>query len=73
MLFLSRAEAKLGLFFLVFLFTLAAFCVQAAEPAEKIDINTASLEELQKITGVGPVMGQRIIEARPFVSVQDLI
>src|SRR4030042_2456111 len=73
MLFLSRAKAKLGLFFLLFLFTLAAFCVQAAEPAEKIDINTASLEELQKITGVGPVMGQRIIEARPFISVQDLI
>ncbi len=73
MLFLSRAEAKPGLFFLVFLFTLTAFCVQATETAEKIDINTASLEELQKITGVGPMIGQRIIEARPFVSVQNLI
>jgi len=38
-----------------------------------ININTASEEELQKITGVGPVIAQRIIDARPFSSVYDLI
>ena len=70
MLFLSRPEEKSRLFFLVFLFVLAAFNLQAAE---KIDINTAPLEELEKITGVGPVIGQRIIDARPFTSVNDLI
>ncbi len=37
-----------------------------------VNINTASKEELQKITGVGPVIAQRIIEARPFSSVYDL-
>lgn len=40
--------------------------------AEKIDINTASLGELQKIIGVGPVIAQRIIEARPFHSLDEL-
>jgi len=42
------------------------------EKIERVDINTASLEELQKITGVGPVMAQRIIEARPFYSLDEL-
>jgi competence ComEA-like helix-hairpin-helix protein len=40
---------------------------------ECIDINSASLEELQKIYGVGPVIAKRIIEARPFSSLDDLI
>jgi len=73
MLFLSRPGAKNGLFFIVFLFILALFYVQAVEAEEKIDINTASLEDLEKITGVGPTIGQRIIEARPFALIEDLI
>jgi competence ComEA-like helix-hairpin-helix protein len=40
--------------------------------AEKIDINTASLEELQEIIWVGPVMAQKIMDARPFYSLDDL-
>lgn len=38
-----------------------------------ININTASQKELEKITGVGPVIAQKIIEARPFSSLSDLI
>ena len=38
-----------------------------------VNINSASLDELQKITGVGPVIAQGIIEARPFSSIPDLI
>ena len=41
--------------------------------AEKVEINTASLQELDKITGIGPALGQRIIDARPFSSVDDLL
>lgn len=43
-----------------------SFFVQTSDlvPAEKIDINLAGAEELQKITGLGPVMADRIIEAR---------
>jgi len=38
-----------------------------------IDINTASLQELQKIVGIGAVLGQRIIDARPFYSLDEIV
>lgn len=40
---------------------------------EIININSASLEELQKIKGIGPTIAQRIFEARPFSSFDDLL
>jgi outer membrane protein assembly factor BamD len=38
-----------------------------------VDINTASLAELQKLPGVGKLQAQRIAAMRPFLSIQDLI
>ncbi|MGB9743428.1 MAG: ComEA family DNA-binding protein [Minisyncoccales bacterium] len=38
-----------------------------------LDLNTASLEDLEKLTGVGPVIAQKIIDNRPFSSIDDLI
>jgi len=38
-----------------------------------IDINNASQKELEDLTGVGPVIAQRIIENRPFYSIYGLI
>lgn len=40
--------------------------------SEKININTAPKESLQKITGIGPTLAKRIIERRPFYSLNDL-
>ncbi len=57
-------------FFLFVLFLLSASFVLASE---KIDVNTASLEDLDRLAGVGPVIAQKIIDARPFSSVEDLI
>jgi len=52
------------------------FCIFlpfAVQGVSSIDINTAPLEELEEIIGIGPVLAQRIIEARPFDSLDDLI
>ena len=38
-----------------------------------VEINTATLQQLDGITGVGPAIGQRIIDARPFSSIDDLL
>lgn len=38
----------------------------------KININTAPLSELTTLIGVGEVIGQRIIDARPFSSIGDI-
>lgn len=45
-------------------------------PADKIDLNRASLEELQAVPGVGPKRAQSIVELRDerggFKRVEDL-
>ncbi|MFQ5670220.1 MAG: ComEA family DNA-binding protein [Acidobacteriota bacterium] len=49
----------------------------ASKPDEKIDINTASVQELQLLPRVGPVVARRIVDYRekngPFVEVTDLL
>ncbi len=49
----------------------AAEAAQATAGA-KLDVNTATLEALQNIPGVGNVLARRIINARPYKSADDL-
>jgi len=44
----------------------------AAGAIRPIDINSASSADLENVPGIGPVLAQRIIEARPFKSADDL-
>ena len=57
----------IGILFLV-LPNISAMCNES-----QININTASLEELDILSGIGPVKAQAIIDTRPFNSINDLI
>ena len=43
-----------------------------AGKAEPIDINTASKEQLTKLTGIGDVFAQKIIDGRPYAKKDQL-
>jgi competence protein ComEA len=49
----------------------------AQEPSPKVDLNRASVEQLETLPQVGPVLAQRIVEFRskqgPFRTVDDLL
>ncbi len=56
-------------------FLALAFFGQPAFSAEKININTASVEQLQELPGIGAVMAERIVEYRenkPFETVDEM-
>lgn len=55
------------IFFLLFSISTFVFAL------DKVEINTATLEKLDTIVGIGPSLGQRIIDARPFSSIDDLL
>ncbi|MCL4382301.1 MAG: ComEA family DNA-binding protein [Patescibacteria group bacterium] len=41
--------------------------------ANKININNASSSDLDKLSGVGPVTAQKIIDGRPYQAIEDLL
>lgn len=41
--------------------------------SEKVNINNASIAELDSLPGIGPARGQAIIDNRPYASVDELV
>ncbi|HTY43894.1 MAG TPA: helix-hairpin-helix domain-containing protein [Patescibacteria group bacterium] len=62
---------KIVLSLLLILFSLS--CISALCNSTQIDINSANSTELDKIITVGPATALKIISARPFSSLDDLI
>ncbi len=46
---------------------------QAATPAGKIDINTATAEQLKAFPGIGDAYSKRIIDGRPYANKSQLV
>ena len=53
---------------IILLSNISALCEEG-----QIDINSASVRELDKITQIGPARAEQIISLRPFSSVDDMI
>ncbi len=53
--------------FIIFFQIISAQCGEG-----QIDINSATKEELENLSGIGPIKAQAIIDARPFNSIDDL-
>jgi competence ComEA-like helix-hairpin-helix protein len=45
----------------------------ALPPGKKINLNTATADELEQLHGIGPVRAAAIIKARPFEKIEDVM
>jgi competence protein ComEA len=71
------AGAGLACLFLLLLLLLpqgnSASVVQAAEPSDLLDINSATADQLKTLAGIGDAYAEKIIKGRPYVRKDELV
>jgi competence protein ComEA len=45
----------------------------ARSASQRIDVNTASIKELERLPGLGPELVERIVQHRPYKNLDELI
>jgi len=71
-----KTNRKILVIMMVTLFCISLVPVAMADDGDKININTATMEQLTKLKRIGPKYAERIIRYReangPFKTVQDI-
>ena len=71
------AGAGLACLFLLLLLLLphgnSASVVQAAEPSDLLDINSATADQLKTLAGIGDAYADKIIKGRPYIRKGELV
>lgn len=47
--------------------------INVSNTSDLVNINNASIDELDRLPGIGPATAQKIIDARPFESTEELL
>ena len=72
-----RRYRKVFVMFVAALFMLSVVPIALADEGEKININTAPVEELIKLKRIGPRYAERIVQYReangPFAQAEDIM
>ena len=74
---MKRSVSRLIILFCAVIFIFSSVNISLGAGSEKININTATAEQLTKLKGIGPVYAKRIVEYRkthePFKKPEDIM